>query len=75
MVWFLWWKCYVQSKRISKKKITDESEEELEESTTTVSTGPFDYATPGFAPSKFMGTAGKKGKAVKKKITFTFADV
>jgi hypothetical protein len=27
-----------------------------------------DYDTPGFAPSKFMGTAGKKGKApVKKK--------
>jgi len=31
--------------------------------TTTVSAGPFGYATPGFAASEFMGTAGKKGKA------------
>jgi hypothetical protein len=46
-----------------KKKITDESEEELDESTTTVSAGPLGYATAGFPPSKFMGTAGKKGKA------------
>lgn len=44
-----------------KKKLDDESEETLEEVTTSSSSGQ--YATAGFAPSEFMGTAGKKGKA------------
>ena len=41
-------------------------EEELDESTTVASVGG-QYVTPGFPPSKFMGTAGKKGKARVKK--------
>ena len=42
-------------------------EEDLDEATTVGGVGGV-YDTPGFAPSKFMGTAGKKGKApVKKK--------
>lgn len=41
-------------------------EEELGESSTVATVGG-QYATPGFPPSKFMGTAGKKGKARVKK--------
>jgi hypothetical protein len=44
-----------------KQKSEEESEETLEEETTASSSGQ--YATAGFAPSEFMGTAGKKGKA------------
>lgn len=42
------------------------SEEELDESSTAATVGGT-YATPGFPPSVFMGTAGKKGKARVKK--------
>ena len=42
-------------------------EDDLDEATTVAGVGGV-YDTPGFAASKFMGTAGKKGKApVKKK--------
>jgi hypothetical protein len=41
-------------------------EEELDESSTVATVGG-EYATPGFPPSEFMGTAGKKGKARVKK--------
>ncbi len=41
-------------------------EEELDESTTAAIVGG-QYATPGFPPSVFMGTVGKKGKARVKK--------
>ena len=44
-----------------KKKVDEESDEALEEATMATSSGQ--YATAGFAKSKFMGTAGKKGKA------------
>ncbi len=42
------------------------SEEELVEAGSAASVGG-EYATPGFPPSVFMGTAGKKGKARVKK--------
>ena len=47
----------------TEEHLEEESEEEetLEEVTTASSSGQ--YATAGFAPSEFMGTAGKKGKA------------
>lgn len=46
------------------------NEEQIEEATTTVSAGNYQYATPGFASSEFFGTKGKKGKApVNKGIT------
>ena len=49
------------------KEVLEEDEVELDEATTVGGVGGV-YDTPGFAPSKFMGTAGKKGKApVKKK--------
>jgi hypothetical protein len=49
------------------KEVLEEEEVELDEATTVGGVGGV-YDTPGFAPSKFMGTAGKKGKApVKKK--------
>ena len=52
---------------INKRKKDNYEEEELDEATTVGGVGGV-YDTPGFAPSKFMGTAGKKGKApVKKK--------
>ena len=41
-------------------------EDDLDESTTVAGVGG-QYATPGFPPSAFMGTAGKKGKARVKK--------
>jgi hypothetical protein len=45
----------------TEEHLEEESEDTLEEVTTTDSSGQ--YATTGFAPSEFMGTAGKKGKA------------
>jgi hypothetical protein len=49
------------------KEVLEEEEVELDEATTVGGVGGV-YDTPGFAASKFMGTAGKKGKApVKKK--------
>jgi hypothetical protein len=54
-------------KNAKKRKKDNYEEEELDEATTVGGVGGV-YDTPGFAPSKFMGTAGKKGKApVKKK--------
>ncbi len=52
---------------INKRKKDNYEEEELDEATTVGGVGGV-YDTPGFPASKFMGTAGKKGKApVKKK--------
>ena len=49
------------------KEVLEEEEVELDEATTVGGVGGV-YDTPGFPASKFMGTAGKKGKApVKKK--------
>jgi len=46
-------------------------EDDLDEATTAAEVGGV-YDTPGFPPSEFMGTAGKKGKApVNKGITHT----
>ena len=50
------------------KEVLEEDEVELDEATTVGGVGGV-YDTPGFAPSKFMGTAGKKGKAPVKKNT------
>ena len=41
----------------------DRKPNQLEEVTSTVTAGNYGYDTPGFEKSKFMGTAGKKGKA------------
>lgn len=54
-------------KNTKKRKKDNYEEEELDEATTVGGVGGV-YDTPGFPASKFMGTAGKKGKApVKKK--------
>jgi hypothetical protein len=46
------------------------AEQSLEEVTSTTTAGNYQYDTPGFASSEFMGTKGKKGKArVNKGIT------
>ena len=51
---------------INKRKKDNYEEEELDEATTVGGVGGV-YDTPGFPASKFMGTAGKKGKAPVKK--------
>ena len=50
--------------------LTNLKKKDLEEVTTTISTGNSQYATPGFASSEFFGNKGKSGKApVNKGIT------